>query len=164
VTSRRIAGCMGALAAAMAGVCAQAQPVPEEAVKAAFVTKFPVFVEWPPPRPRQVICAVGEDAVVLSLARTPMGGASFRRLDAIGRETDCTVLYAAGSAKQTVGQALRAVDGLPVLTITDSRRSAARGMIHFTVQQQRVRFQIDAGRAQRSGLAPSSKLLALAAG
>jgi hypothetical protein len=35
-------------------------------------------------------------------------------------------------------------------------------MIHFAMQQSRVKFHIDSGAATRSGLTLSSKLLALA--
>ena len=66
------------------------------------------------------------------------------------------------AARQSIGQSLQAVQGRPVLTVTDARRGDVRGMIHFTLQRDRVRFYVDAGEAQRSGIAISSKLLALA--
>ncbi|WP_374577311.1 YfiR family protein [Phenylobacterium sp. J367] len=45
--------------------------------------------------------------------------------------------------------------------MTDSTRGSTRGMIHFVVFQNRVRFHIDAQQASENGLAISSKLLAL---
>jgi hypothetical protein len=158
-----IAGLAGVLAI-LAGGGAHAQAAPEEGVKAAFITKFPAFVVWPRPPARHVICTVGEDAVVLGLVSMNPAGAELRRLETIGPASGCTVLYAAGGPRQSVAQALQAVDGQPVLTVTDSRGSSVRGMIHFTVQRQRVRFMIDSARAQRHGLSISSKLLALAVG
>jgi hypothetical protein len=50
-----------------------------------------------------------------------------------------------------------------VLTVTDaSTDGRVRGMIHFVVVDNRVRFHIDQVRASESGLAISSRLLALA--
>jgi hypothetical protein len=141
---------------------ATAQPL-EYAVKAAFLTKFPAFVSWPgaaaggPMR----ICVVGDDPFGPALESAARGQVSVRRMPVADRNAGCQVLYAAGSARQSVPQALAAVRGAPVLTVTDGARGAPRGMIHFVVFQDRVRFHIDAAQAAQSGLAISSKLLQL---
>jgi hypothetical protein len=83
------------------------------------------------------------------------------RLAEVDRESGCQVLYAVGSSRQSVPQALQAVRGAPVLTVTDAGRGPTRGMIHFVVFEDRVRFHIDAQQAAQSGLSISSKLLAL---
>jgi hypothetical protein len=55
------------------------------------------------------------------------------------------------------------VEGTSVLTVTDAARTPnARGIIHFVVQNDRVRFHIDERAAARNGLSISSKLLSLA--
>jgi len=55
------------------------------------------------------------------------------------------------------------VAGRPVLTITDEvSEDAAKGMINFVIADDRVRFEIDAAAAARSGLPISSKLLDVA--
>ena len=68
----------------------------------------------------------------------------------------------AGSAEQPVADGLKAVADKPVLTVTDADHGEARGMIHFAMQQSRVKFHIDQGAATRGALTLSSKLLALA--
>jgi hypothetical protein len=155
----------------MAGLGAQAQPrALEFPVKAAFLARFASFVTWPdgeldgPLR----LCVVGDDPFgpVLDQAANAQsrGGRTVTvvRLDAPDDEARCDVAYVAGSRRASVGDMLAAMKGAHVLTITDAARGADRGMIHFVVFQDRVRFQVDAAQAARSGLAFSSKLLALA--
>jgi hypothetical protein len=51
-----------------------------------------------------------------------------------------------------------------VLTVTDADgEGGGKGIVHLVVIEGRVRFMIDVGKAAQSGLAISSKLLALAA-
>jgi hypothetical protein len=60
-------------------------------------------------------------------------------------------------------KALEAVDGAPVVTVTDEARAgAAHGMFHFLQEGLRLRFSADAAQAAQSGVAISSKVLALA--
>jgi len=128
-------------------------------------------VDWPG-RPAGngrplVLCLVGEDEVVQDVERG-IGAAgapralTIRPLDAAAPDSGCDILYAAGSAKQSAQAALDAVQGRPVLTVTDARRGDAQGMIHFVLARGRVRLRIDAAGAARAGLSISSKLLGLA--
>lgn len=164
-TARRLAALLG-LAVALGGP-AHAQPrALESAVKAAFLTKFGAFVTWPARAggPLQ-LCVVGDDpfgAAVEQAAQSQRGAVAVRRLPAVERDSGCDVAYLAGSARQSPGQALAALRGAPVLTITDADRGGPHGMIHFVVFEDRVRFQVDAGQAAQCGLAISSKLLTLA--
>jgi hypothetical protein len=140
---------------------AAAQPL-EYAVKAAFLTKFAAFVSWPGgAAPPVRICVVGDDPFGTALEAAAGGAAVVRRMTVADRGAGCHVLYAAGSSRQSVAQTLAAVRGAPVLTVTDAARGPARGVIHFVVFQDRVRFHIDAGQAAQGGLTISSKLLAL---
>jgi hypothetical protein len=139
-------------------------------VKAAFLTKFPAFAVWPPgavsgAEPLQ-LCIVGSDPFgeALDMSARASGGErpiAVRRLASVDRESGCHILYAAGSARQSAAEALQAVRGAAVLTVTDSARGQTRGMIHFVVFQDRVRFHIDAAQAAQNGISLSSKLLTL---
>lgn len=167
-----------AAAALIIAVCASAavaQPAPTASdVKAAYLLKLGAFVDWPSDTEAAnaaapvVLCISGRDAVTNAIARQISGAAvgdrpiSLRRLQKISVADGCHIAYVAGSPEQSVGDGLRAVAAAPVLTITDADRGETRGMIHFAMQQKRVRFHIDAGAATRSGLSLSSKLLALA--
>jgi hypothetical protein len=158
-----------ALAACAVAAGAQAQTRSlETAIKAAFLTKFGAFVTWPGGASAAPLnlCIVGDDPFGQALeqaAKSQQGYAiAIHRMSAVERGSGCNVLYAAGSSRQSAAEALAAVDGAPVLTVTDAARGGARGMIHFVVFGDRVRFQVDAGKASKDGIAISSKLLSLA--
>jgi hypothetical protein len=86
-----------------------------------------------------------------------------RHLDALGRNQDCEIVFAAGSDAQPVAAILAAVRGMPVITVTDGVRDPrAKGIINFVIVDNRVRFEIDDQAAAENGLTISSKLLSLA--
>lgn len=146
---------------------ARAQPS-EAAVKAAFLVKFAAYVEWPSANGPITVCAVGRDVLGSALDQAATGQqidgrpVTVRRIESIDNASGCDIAYLAGSSHQSIPDALAALHSLPVLTVTDSRWSNARGMIHFQVVQRRVRFYIDDRAAAESKLGISSKLLALA--
>lgn len=147
---------------------AHAQGPSDTAVKAAYLAKFGAYVDWPGGRGPITICAVGKDVLGNALEQAASGQQingrplMIRKLDSVDRTSGCAIAYLTGSARQPVPAALVALRGAPTLTVTDSRWSSARGMIHFQVAQNRVRFHIDDQAASESGLGVSSKLLALA--
>jgi hypothetical protein len=152
----------------------RAQGSLELAVKAAYLLKFPLFVEWPRPASSAaatpfLLCVVGEDPFrgLLDEAASGqrVGGRPvvLRRLAWIVRESGCDMAYLTGSPAQSAAAALDAVRGTPVLTVTDAERYGGRtGIVNFIVQNNRVRFEIDDAAAAASGLVISSKLLSLA--
>ncbi|HWA23658.1 MAG TPA: YfiR family protein [Caulobacterales bacterium] len=142
-----------------------------DTVKATFVQRFASFVSWPDgafatsDAPMQ-ICVLGSapfSAVVRSTAREQsVGGRPIvvRDLEDPAAARSCHVLYATGASAD---EALRAVQGFPVLTVTDgASRSSGRGIIHFVVVDNRVRFHIDDAQAAHNKLTISSRLLSLA--
>jgi hypothetical protein len=143
-------------------------------VKATYLYKFAPFVEWPAdafasPQSPVVMCVVGADPFGPVLDRAVAGERIrerpivVRRLSAADRNAGCHIMYIAGSPAQSVEAALRAVEGAPILTITDAtHQSAAKGIVHFLVQERRVRFQIDDMAAAQCRIKISSKLLNLA--
>lgn len=155
----RIAGIVGPLL--LLSGAASAQPL-ETAVKAAFLTKFPAFVHGLPQGSPLNVCVVGADRFGTAIERSASVRVVVRRLAAVAPGDGCHVVYATGSARQSVRETLAALAGAPVLTVTDSDAGGARGMIHFVVAGERVRFHADSVQAARSRLQMSSKLLALA--
>lgn len=151
---------------------ANAQSVSETSVKAVFLARFGSFVEWPARALRSAsapltICVAGTDALADSVARAAGSGRSgsrpsVRRLDTVRPGSGCDVLYAGGGRSQSVASSLRAVADEPVLTVTDARYGDTRGMIHFVVVNDRVRFHVDQGEANRNGLRLNARLLAIA--
>ena len=146
----------------------------EYAVKATYLYKFAPFVEWPrgtfpSPTSPVTLCIVGDDPFGATLDRALAGQSvgqrpiELRRRRTAERDSGCHIMYIAGSAAQSVTEALAVVRGTPVLTITNSvREGRAKGIIHFVIAENRVRFEIDDYAAAQSGLAISSKVLALA--
>ncbi len=140
----------------------------ETAVKATYLYKLAPFVTWPPGDSTQpfTICIVGADPFGDTLDRA-VAGQSFgarpyliARVETIGPGSTCNVAYIGGSGAQSISAAMRAVHGLPVLTVTDSSDDA--GIVDFAVQDGRVRFRIDQRAATENRLVISSKLLNLA--
>jgi hypothetical protein len=163
-----------ALATTAAAFLCGAQPALEDEVKATFVYKFTPFVDWPASafessQAPLSICIVGDDQVAKMIDQAAAGQKDgdrpivMRHLDRVEPNSPCHVLYAAASPRQTVAQALAAVEGRPVLTVTDLGTSpTAKGMIAFVMQDNRVRFDIDEKAANSAGLMISSRLLGLA--
>lgn len=152
----------------LAGVApAAAQPL-EQSVKAAFLTKFPRYVEWPGARPagRPVeLCIVGSDpfgSLVDQAARSDPSQVVVRRVERVEQARNCEVAFLAGTRQQSTAAMVAALQNLPVLTITDARFGSAQGMIHFALRQGKVGFHINDALAARSRLSISSRLLRLA--
>lgn len=175
-TFRRLAGraSLVAILAAMAahGAAAAEAPSIEYAVKAAYLYKFAPFVQWPPAvfasasSPFQ-LCILGRDPFGASLARAVSGQrvddhpVVIRRLDRVDASSGCHMLYLGASRAQTSAEALKALRGLPTLTVADDDRETG-AIIRFVVRDNRVRFDIDAAAAAASHMTISSKLLGLA--
>jgi hypothetical protein len=155
------------------GVAAASPPL-ELAVKAAYIAKFAPFVVWPAatfasPTAPLALCVQGDDPFDGMLERLTAGesvGAHpiiVRRLSRLDPDSRCHIAYLAGSTAQSRAAALKAVEGQPVLTVTDAEAGGGKGIVHLVLIGGRVRFIIDAEKAGQSRLEISSKLLALAA-
>ena len=159
---------LGAFAAALlAGGAAQAQ-VSDTAVKAAFIPKFARYVTWPPSAAGSgplAICVIGDDpfggALDQAASSQSVDGRPLvvKRLSSANGASVCAIAFVDGGH---TGETLAALGRQPILTVTDSRSSSQRGIIHFAVVGGRVRFDIDKAQAQARGLTISSRLLALA--
>jgi hypothetical protein len=146
----------------------------EYAVKATYLRKFAPFIEWPSPAAEFpggafTVCVAGADPLGAVLDRAVNGQEvagrpiAVRRLATVTGNPGCAVLYATGSEAEPVAAILAAVRGAPVLTVTDGATDpAAKGIINFVIQDDRVRFEIDNSAAVADGLTISSKLLSLA--
>ncbi len=143
----------------------------EVQVKAAYLTKFVPFIQWPDsvfssPAAPVTICVVGEDpfGTILDQAAAASGGGRklvVRRIPEANAETGglCQIVFVSDS--QAGYDAVDALKDKPVVTVTDSSMRA-RGMINFVVLDNHVRFDIDDATAERNGIHVSSKLLGLA--
>ena len=152
---------------------ASAQTASPPALKAAFLYNFAKFSEWPSaalaPGQPLAMCVVGDAAVADALGQTTKG----HTID--GHELTVTVLKAGESApgchllyvtaseiKRSAGLLLEA-KGASVFTVSNADGFAeSGGVAQLMVENDRMRFTINIGSAQRAGLNISSKLLSLA--
>ena len=150
----------------------QAQPL-AVAVKAAFLPKFARYVEWPPqarPAAGEAIqlCIIGSDpfgkVIDEAAAGQRIGNNPIvvRRLATTEYASACHIAFVRGVPGRSTSRLLEALEGKPILTVTDANDGSARGMIHFAIADGRVSFHVDAAEAARSRLSISSRLLGIA--
>jgi hypothetical protein len=162
---------LGALLLVLLVPPALAQQALEHEVKAAFLFKFPAFVEWPnggaSGRPF-VIAAAGAPDVVAELARIAEGrqihGRPVRvRALAEGESAAGVQMVFVGRDSPRLRELVRALAGTPTLVVSDTPAGLEQGaMINFVPSEGRVRFDVAPAAAEKSGLRLSSRLLAVA--
>jgi hypothetical protein len=151
-----------------------AQDSVEYSLKASFLTKFGSFVSWPndafaSATSPVVLCIVGQDnfgdIIDRAVADQSIGTRSIevRRIPTAAPNSLCHIMYIAGSTAQSVAEGVAAMRHTHTLTFTNSSQNApAKGIVHFVVKENRLRFEIDDSLAAENGLILSSKLLSLA--
>jgi hypothetical protein len=159
---------------------AQASDSPDSSeylIKAGFIFNFAKFVEWPPAAFAQtdtpiVIGILGTDPfgpILDQIVRDKkIGNRGFivKRLN-WNRDTkelkDCNILFVSTSEKAHIDDLLQIVKSLPILTVGETPGFAERGgIIRFTVEDNRVRFEVNVEAAHLAQLTISSRLLTLA--
>lgn len=146
----------------------------EYAVKAAFLFHFAQFIEWPTDAFKNAsapitYCTLGEDPFRGALETTLSGksiGARQLRVQHYKQVQDaqgCQVLFIGASGQKLISEALSSLNGSPILTVGESEHFAQDGgVIGFTLEENKVRFEINLDAAEHAGLRVSSRLLALA--
>lgn len=156
----------------------RAQPAAQSAsdeyrLKAAFVYRFPQFVEWPDAAVRDArtldVCVLepnpfGSDLEQLVTGETAAGRPlRVRPVSGPDALSGCHVLFAGGHSQAT-SQVVRAASKHPVLTIGESAQFLDDGgIIVLRIVGRRVRFDVSATNAQKAGLRIAPQLLSLAA-
>jgi hypothetical protein len=149
----------------------------EYLIKAGFIYNFAKLVEWPPtafaqPDSPIVIGILGNDPFGATLDRI----VADKKIDGRGfavkrvkwskdlRELkDCNILFVSSSEKDHVDSVVDGMKGLPILTIGDAPGFAKRGgIINFTLEDNKVRFEVNVEAAKHADLSISSRLLTLA--
>ena len=152
---------------------ALAQTAALATVKAAFLYNFAKFAEWPgealTPGQRIALCVIGDDAVADALEQTIKGRAheghelTVQLLTADSSLRSCHLLYVDGRDPNRTTQVLTALKGTPVFSASDAQRFAEQGGVaQLIVENERMRFAINVGAADRARLRLSSRLLGLA--
>jgi hypothetical protein len=149
----------------------------EYLIKAGFIYNFAKFVEWPSatfsqPDSPIVIGVLGTDPFGSVLDRIvedkKIGARGFvvKRYK-WGKDLkdlkDCKILFVSASEKAHIDEILQSVKGQPILTVGETPGFAERGgVIRFTVEDNRVRFEVNVDAAHQAELNISSRLLTLA--
>jgi hypothetical protein len=158
---------------AVPGTAGAEAAAPEYDVKAAFLYNFTKFVEWPSSAFHDDssslrLCVLGEDPFGESLETVAEEAVDGRTLTVVrtGWMSDpagCQILFISRSESKRLPRILAAVQGAPVLTVSDVDGFLEQGgIINFLLQGSKVRFEINQQRADQAGLKISSKLLRLA--
>jgi YfiR/HmsC-like len=144
------------------------------AVKIAFLFNFAKFIDWPPssfagPQSPFTICVLGQDPFGHMLDDTLQGKMIGERPLAVRRLRDktearyCHIVFVSSLESAHLSEIIGSLQGANVLLVGETNGFAALGgAIEFTLEDNHVRFAINADAADRSGLKFSSKLLALA--
>jgi hypothetical protein len=161
-------------AACSAMMAAQSGELTEYQVKAAFLFNFTKFVEWPgtafaDPRSPIVLGVLGDDPFGGSLSLIVDGqlvrgrGITIRKYRFGDDVRRCHVLFVSASEQARIAQILSALQGTSVLTVSDIAGFAeGGGVVQFFMEEDRVRFVVNAEASSRANLRVSAKLLALA--
>ncbi len=178
VSAPTATGCqrwLGALALCALAAAAHAQvAADEEAVEAAYLHKFPGFVDWPPETFKTgtsaiVIGLVGAPRVLDELTKIARGRLVLGRpveARAIGASTlprDLQVLFIGKDAAADAGTLIDEARRAHVLVVTDIPGGLKAGaIIDFVQIDGRLRFEASLAAARRADLKLSSKLLSVA--
>jgi len=143
-------------------------------VQAAFLFNFAKFVTWPDESFQHsgdslIIGVLGEDqfgAILEETIRdkTVMGKKlAVKRFVRIQDAAHCHILFLGTSEESRLSQMMTALEKTNILTVSDMEQFAEQGgMVAFTVEDQKVRFNVNVGALERAGLKMGSQLLKLA--
>jgi hypothetical protein len=162
--------------ACLAGPIAHAQQSrpTEYQVEATYLYNFGKFVNWSATNMAAkddsfAICVLGQDpfgaALDAVLAQQSIGGKSVvaRRITKPQEALNCRILFISSSEDRQLKGVLAALDGAGILTVSDIPQFSQRGgMIEFTLEGNKVRFEVNLTTAENARLILSSELLKVA--
>jgi len=146
----------------------------EYQVKAAYLSNFGKFVDWPsavkPSKDEPFnVCVIGQDpfgdSIDAALAGETIGRARLvaKRIGRLPDAVTCRIVFISSSEDSQLKAVLAAIEKASILTVSDMPEFARRGgMIQFVLDGNRVRFEVNLEAVRRVGLNLSSDLLKLA--
>ncbi len=171
----RRAFCLLCAALPLSATKVRAVEAAPEQVKAAYLLKFPGFVEWPPHAFEQarspffVIAVAGADDVYATLhelaTTNPVQGRPTRvlRLARPEPSTPTHLLFVGNDLSGQLSSWVGAYAGKPVVIVADTPNGLERGAaLNFVQVGDRLRFEASPGAAERVGIRLSSRLLGVA--
>ncbi len=144
------------------GVALCGQTASEYDLKAAYLYNFVQFIKWPAGG-SGTIGVLGDDPFGGKLETALQGKLNVKRSRRPEDLRGCKVVFIANSERGSVAGILASLAGTNVLTVGECEGFVRQGgIIGFTMEGEKVRFEINTRAAQRGGLAISSRLLKLA--
>jgi hypothetical protein len=146
----------------------------EYPIKLAFLYKFTKFVEWPPDSYTDAstplrICVAGNDPfsddLKEELLTHTVGGrrVDMRALKSSNSLKGCQLVFVPATDEKRAAGIVAALNGSSALTVGESAGfTSLGGMINFTVEDNKLHFEVNVAAAERARLKISSKLLILA--
>jgi hypothetical protein len=150
------------------------EPVEEYRLKAAFVSKFADFVEWPPqawksPSDPLLICVLGENPFGSALDQAVSGKTvqdrkiAVRYMTGAAQIAGCQILFVSSSERKHYRSILKLIPANGVLTVSDADNFTSEGgMVDLPLDGERIRIVINLEAVEQARLRISSKLLGLA--
>ncbi len=155
------------------GAIAQTNAKDESLLKAAFIYNFAKFTRWPDNTWQEKeaplsLCTAGRDELIGGLEQ--LSGKKIKErhvtivpLKGVQNPVNCHLLYIATSEKNRYKDILSAVQGKPVLTVSELPDFGhSGGIIELYREKDKTRFIINLDAAREAGLVISSRLLNLA--
>lgn len=148
--------------------------ISEYEVKAAYVYYFAKFTEWPaealPASNSPIVIGVLGNNEFTSMLETIVKGKtvqshpiSVQALKMPASFSNCHIIYISSSEHRYLRQIAESVQGMPVLTVTETEKGArSKGLINLLDEGGKVQFEVDLAGAAKAKLKISSKLLRLA--
>jgi len=153
---------------------AQKDDEAEYRVKLAFLYNFAQFTQWPSeafhdPSSPLTLCVAGpnpfQGEIEQGLRGRTVGGhpVEIKRLKPNDNPRACHMIFVRASEKKLAEKLLVEVQGSSILTVGESKGfENLGGVINLTLEENKLRFEINLDAARQTRLKISSKLLALA--
>jgi hypothetical protein len=162
------------LAQAARSFAADPQTLTEYQIKAGFFFNFTRFVDWPESAfvnasSPVFVCILGETPLTdlvtdVALGKVVNGRAvSIRRVKASDDLRQCNLLFISAEEERHTAEILASLKKANTLTVGETPGFAqAGGMINFSIQENRVKLELNLEATTRAGLKVNSKLIAVA--
>jgi hypothetical protein len=143
----------------------------EYQVKAAFLLNFAQFIQWPAenfaaPETPIAVGVLGDDPFGSALEQTFHGESINGRQLVVKRSRKiedlktCHMIFISSGEKDRIADAIKSLGDASVLTVGETDQFVQRGgIINLYMDNGKVRFEVNAGEAQRKGLKIHSQLL-----
>ncbi len=144
----------------------------EEAIKAAYLERFAMFIEWPHPIKNYHVC-IYNDPVFATLLQNTYASRPFNKMSLkvtaleagspVEEMSKCHMVYYRGSKPAQNEKQLAQLQKNHILTIGDSENDPKKGaIIGFYLEKNNFRFIINQRNLENASLSASYKLLKFA--